>query len=306
MSPLVSVILPTFNRSELLYLACQSVLSQSYRNLELIVVDDASTEDLQPVIDRLEDDRVRMLRHERNRGAAAARNTGIADAKGAFIAFQDSDDLWLPGKLERQVKMFETLPESVGVVIGSKILYGRDASWRYGPGKVTCAPPPAGKVSLDEDQVAVFLMRNRLSEQNALFRRDVFPDHNWHDPCAKANVDWEMAIRLALRTKIYEDIEPVVLSFIQGDSISKKPRKRLLGALRIVKKHRALLKEHPKAHTLHFCYVSSLLTATGKKKWARQFALQSIEVDRFALKPYLTLAKVYLREYLKPSDSRSA
>lgn len=264
----VSVILPTYNRSKSLKAASESVLSQSYRDLELIIVDDASSEDIQAVVRALDDDRVNYIRHQINGGASMARNTGLAAARGRFIAFQDSDDLWLPGKLDRQIAQFETLPEDVGVVTGSKILYGRDGSHSYGPGKVTCAPPPAGRLRLDEDQVRRFLLGNRISLQNALFRRGCFPGVSWFDPCAKANADWEFTARLAQHTRIYEDIEPVVLAFISNDSISLNFRKKSLGLLRILKKNRQVLKKYPDVHARNLILLAQMMFRLGKKRTA--------------------------------------
>lgn len=111
--PLVSVVLPVYNRAHLLPHAAASVLEQDYRELELIIVDDASTEDLQPVVEALGDDRVRYLRRTQNGGPAAARNTGIEAARGELVAFQDSDDEWLPQKLGRQVAALDARPEAV-------------------------------------------------------------------------------------------------------------------------------------------------------------------------------------------------
>ena len=278
MADLVSVILPTYNRSTSLKSASESVLHQSYRDLELIIVDDASTEDIQKVVEALNDDRVRFIRHESNGGAAMARNTGLAAARGVFIAFQDSDDLWLPGKLARQMALLETLPDDVGVVTGSKILYGRDAAYRYGPGKVTCAPPLARRLRPDEDQVKKFLAGNRISLQNALFRRTCFPDINWFDPCAKANEDWEFTVRLAQHTRIFEDIEPVVLAFVSADSISKDTRKAILGLLRILKKNRQVLASYPDVHAKNLIMLARMMLRIGKRRMSRKLLLAGLRL----------------------------
>lgn len=105
--PLVSVIIPCYNRSKIVGRAIRSVFDQSMTDWELVIVDDASTdsEELRNVISNLDDSRVRLVRHETNRFAAAARNTGVREARGAFIAFLDSDDEWLPEKLEKQLAM---------------------------------------------------------------------------------------------------------------------------------------------------------------------------------------------------------
>ncbi len=102
-SPSVSVIIPTFNRASVVGRAARSVLTQSYQDLELIIVDDNSTDDTASVIEALADPRVRYLRRTETGGASAARNTGIAEARGNLVAFVDSDDEWLPMKMELQV-----------------------------------------------------------------------------------------------------------------------------------------------------------------------------------------------------------
>ena len=99
-APNVTVVLPTHDRAKLLRRAIDSVLSQDYQDLELIVVDDASTDDTQTVVQQFADQRIRYVRLADRQGATAARNAGISAARGEFIGFQDSDDEWLPGKLE--------------------------------------------------------------------------------------------------------------------------------------------------------------------------------------------------------------
>lgn len=276
MSAKVSVILPTFNRAGSLALASQSVLNQSFRDLELIIVDDASGEDIAAVAEALGDPRVRYVRRETNGGASAARNTGLGVAGGAFIAFQDSDDLWLPGKLERQLAFFETLPADVGVVTGSKLLYGCGPDYTYGPGQVSCAPPPAGRLRLDEDQVRHSLSENRISLQNALFRRDCFPGARWFDPCAKANADWEFTVRLSQATRIYEDADPVVVAFMSEDSISRVNRKKLLGMLRIAKKNEAAFARYPDVRANHRITIARMLFRLGKRRWGTRLLLATL------------------------------
>ena len=115
-TPLVSVIIPTFNRVKLVPRAIKSILGQSYANFECIVVDDASTDDTKKVVNSIKDERIIYLRHQENRHASAARNTGIKIARGEFIAFLDDDDEWLPEKLEKQVTLILQLPLKVGMV----------------------------------------------------------------------------------------------------------------------------------------------------------------------------------------------
>ena len=116
--PRVSVIVPTYNRADLLPRAIGSVLAQTYVDYEIIIVDDCSSDETPTTIGGFDDPRVRSLRHDRNRGQSAAINTGIEHASGEYIGFLDDDDEWLPGKLEGQVALLESSPPNVGLVYG--------------------------------------------------------------------------------------------------------------------------------------------------------------------------------------------
>ena len=107
--PKVSIILPTYNRLPMLKEAVDSVLAQDFEDFELIVVDDGSTDGTADEMKKY-GGRVRLLRHPENRGVSAARNRGILNAKGKYIAFLDSDDLWVKGKLKIQVAFLEDNP----------------------------------------------------------------------------------------------------------------------------------------------------------------------------------------------------
>ncbi len=100
---MVSVIVPTYNRQNTISRAVLSVLNQSYGDLEIIIVDDCSTDNTEEVVKNIRDKRIHYVRHKTNQGACAARNTGILLAKGEYIAFQDSDDVWQEDKLQIQL-----------------------------------------------------------------------------------------------------------------------------------------------------------------------------------------------------------
>ena len=107
--PKVSVIIPTHNRLPMLKEAVDSVLRQDFEDVELIVVDDGSTDGTGSKIEQY-GGRVKLLQHPQNKGVSAARNTGILHAKGKYIAFLDSDDLWVKGKLKTQVSFLDENP----------------------------------------------------------------------------------------------------------------------------------------------------------------------------------------------------
>ena len=114
--PQVSVIIPTYNRAHLLSRAIKSVLNQTFQDFEIIIVDDASTDDTDKLVVSFHDSRVRYIQHEKNHGGGAVRNSAIKQAQGDYIAFLDSDDEWLPEKLEKQMKLFNGTSKKVGLV----------------------------------------------------------------------------------------------------------------------------------------------------------------------------------------------
>lgn len=101
---LVSIIMPAYNGEQYILDSIESVVSQSYENWELLVIDDCSTDGTRNIVRSLGDSRIRLLCNKVNSGAAISRNYGLREAKGRWVAFLDSDDLWLPQKLEHQLK----------------------------------------------------------------------------------------------------------------------------------------------------------------------------------------------------------
>ena len=103
MNELVSIIMPNYNSAEYLEKTIRSVLAQTYTNWELLFVDDCSTDNSLEIVQAFQDERIRVFKNEKNSGAAVSRNYALREAKGKWIAFLDSDDLWIPEKLERQI-----------------------------------------------------------------------------------------------------------------------------------------------------------------------------------------------------------
>jgi len=112
--PVVSVVIPTYNRASVLYYALHSVLNQTLQDFEIFVIDDAGTDSTAKLIESFKDSRIHYIRFETNQKAAAARNAGMERARGKYIAFLDSDDEWLPTKLEKQVECLDKLSSDWG------------------------------------------------------------------------------------------------------------------------------------------------------------------------------------------------
>lgn len=107
MEELVSIIMPSYMTGNLIAESIESVISQTYTNWELIIIDDCSTDNTDTVITKYRDKRIRYFKNEKNSGAARSRNRALCEAKGKWIAFLDSDDLWMPNKLEKQISFMK-------------------------------------------------------------------------------------------------------------------------------------------------------------------------------------------------------
>ena len=193
---LVSVVIPTYNRARTLRRSVESVLRQSYKNLELIVVDDASTDDTKAVLSSIDDARMRVITHEFNKGVAAARNTGATHARGAHLAFQDSDDEWLADKLSKQVAVFESAGDKCVAIYCIKVVYGRDQSLKYGTRRVVCVPGP-DEIELSGDLNTRLQQTSLVSPQTVLCSKRAFEQAGGFDEKLKNNEDYDFILRLS-------------------------------------------------------------------------------------------------------------
>lgn len=185
--PRVSVVIPAYNRADLLRRAIASVVMQDFRDFEVVVVDDASTEDLGAAVDGFDDPRLRCLRQPQNAGVAAARNRGVVDARAPLVAFLDSDDEWLPGKLSAQVAAMDDAPPRVGLIHTGLIEKGSD-------GTDSIFEPSAS------DDVWTAILHSNIvhyGTSSVIIRRDVIDTTGGFDETLPAVEDWDLWIRIA-------------------------------------------------------------------------------------------------------------
>jgi glycosyltransferase involved in cell wall biosynthesis len=182
--PAVSVIVPAYNQSQYLGDAIRSALAQTRGDLEVIVVDDGSTDDTRAVGQSFTDPRVRYV-WQANRGLSGARNTGIRESRGAFLTFLDSDDQFLPEKLERLLAAFERDP-GLGLVAGQAVLIDQDGRQI---GEVFDKPLP--------DDTSELLLGNPLHVGSVLLRREWQERVGLFDETLRSYEDWDMWLRLA-------------------------------------------------------------------------------------------------------------
>lgn len=198
--PLVSVIIPAYNAADTVLETIESVLQQSLQDLELIVVDDGSTDDTLAVIKTVEDPRLKLFSFE-NGGCAAARNRGIEQASGAFLSFVDADDLWVTDKLQKQLQALQQNPAAGGAYSWTLVMDASGESFY-----------PGNCESFEGDVYPHLLLSNFIaSGSNMLFRREAVADVGGFDTSLRSYEDWDYYLRLSRQWPFAVVKEPQIL-----------------------------------------------------------------------------------------------
>jgi glycosyltransferase involved in cell wall biosynthesis len=293
-APSVSVVIPAFNRVGTIRAAVESVLSQSHADFELLVVDDGSSDGTMDRLADIDDMRLRLLSHPHNMGVSAARNTGIRNASGAWVAFQDSDDEWMPRKLEKQMARIASLgPDCVGgycgmTIVGSpSTLPSETSSERYYPDET---------LGIREGDILSALLRTSLiSTQTLVARRDLLTRIGGFDEALPALVDWDCVLRLARLGRFAFVDEPLVRQYFSENSITRSREKRAFARERIVEKNMDLFQQQPEVLAKQYRSIAGEKRRLGDLSGARSVIRKALDARPFdfrlwAIFSYLSLA----------------
>ena len=255
MSPTVSVIIPAFNDAQHIRQSIQSVLAQTFEDWDLIVVDDGSTDETAAVAGSFSDSRIRCVRQQ-NGGQASARNTGITNTHGEFVAFLDADDLWLPEKLDRQIEIAHQT--------GAGIVYC-DGYVFFDSGNDERSDFFAIVPGLNDGATMVTLLYqyNRIATLSAMVSRNViesvglFDESRLFQNCE----DYELWLRLARAGHTFYGMPDKLMRYRRhGSSTTHRDSKMLRPMIEVVKKHSDAVDEKT-AHTRIRNLYRDLITA---------------------------------------------
>lgn len=257
LTPRVSIVLPTYNRATTLRRAIDSVLAQSVDDFELIVVDDASTDATTAVLSVYADRRLRVIRRQQRAGAASARNDGIRAAAGEWIAFQDSDDEWLPHKLQLQLALSAHCGSDVGWIGGA-----------YRTADQTISSP---RLVRGDDYDGDLLVGAPFVTPTWLVRRTLLLALNGFDAAMPCLEDWDLIFRLAGHCRFRAVPEVVLQRHAAADSLFGDTDKRRAGLEVLLTRHRARWLREP-ARYARWCTELGRLHAlhgdiAGSRRW---------------------------------------
>lgn len=277
-APLISVILPTHNRAHLLGRAVRSVLAQDYSKLEVIIVDDASSDETQQLAGTISDPRVRYIRRHAQGGAGAARNTGIAAATGTLVAFQDSDDEWLADKLTRQLAILDAAGPGVAMVCGTYVARFRDGR------EITVAPEADGRRGEFETEL---LSGFRFITPTWLVRRDALERAGGFDERLPNREDWELVFRIIEQGAIRAELAPIVIKHVTAGSVESNPRARIDSYRAVMQRHQARWAKRPWLQAVHYFNMARAHIELNEPGAARQALHQAIRLRPLWPLPYL-------------------
>jgi glycosyltransferase involved in cell wall biosynthesis len=276
----VSVIIPTHNRAAFLGRAVASVLGQTCQDFEIIVADDASSDETAQAVQRIGDRRLRYFRHPVARGEAATTNTGLRQARGDFIAFLHDDDVWLPAKLQRQLELFERSSAKLGAVYSGFV----EVAGVSGKELRTLVPAKRGDVFKElcgQNSIGV--------PSTVMVRRACFVKTGFFDEAIAYGADYDMWIRIARHYHFDYVAEPLVLYSVHENRLSANYAAILRGKQAQLEKYAEFFAADKKSYSRLLLSLGVLHCYNRNLRQGRLAFLQAIKNDPFEAPPYFNL-----------------
>lgn len=226
----VSVIIPAYNYGRFLAESIDSALQQTLPNVEVIVVDDGSTDNTRSIAFQFTDSRLRYI-YQANQGLSAARNTGILNARYAFIAFLDADDLWLPPMIESALSNFSRLPSDFAVVACGLARMNADGE------PIDQVPVTHGEVAQKELKARDIVIKSRFMPSTVVVRREVFGEVGLFDTGLRSSEDRDMWIRIGEKYRIHYYAERLVRIRKHGNNMSRNADRMRVNMRMVLKKY---------------------------------------------------------------------
>lgn len=279
MNKLVSVVIPTYNREATIEMSINSILNQTYKNIEIIVVDDNSKDNTCLIVEKLKEkyDFIKYIKHENNKGGSAARNTGARFASGEFLAFLDSDDEWIDTKLEKCMNVFENNGD-ISMVYSDMILY----NVKTGKEKINVSEEW-------EDKYKGILCKNIIGSTSLIvIKKNAFDKVKGFKEGLPSCQDWDFYINVAKEFKIKKVNEPLLKYYIHSDSISGNLQRAIEGHKYILNKVNKLLDEKSEYHnerkkiiSEQYINIAMIYRKFGKFDNSREYYLKAFNTNKF-------------------------
>lgn len=228
--PLISVIIPSYNSGKFLNEAIESAVNQTYKNLEIIIVNDGSSDNTEKIAKewQFKDSRVKYFKHQQNKGLAAARNTGIKNSKGEYLAFLDADDIWLPKKVEIQLKKIKEL--EADLVFSNWYVVESNKNKKV-------KPFDSSPLRNKENLVCSLIRKNFISPSTVLLKKSALKKVGLFDENLCSSEDYDLWLRFVLEgMEIGFCEDPLIYLRKHSEQMSKNIYKMRISRLQVLKK----------------------------------------------------------------------
>lgn len=272
-NPKVTVLSPVYNRKDMLIKAIDSVLKQSFSDFEYIIVDDASTEDIKSVVESFADPRLVYVKHDENRMMAESYNTGIGLARGEFIALLESDDVWYPDKLKKQLDIFNEDSRVGAVYCGMEV---KDTK-----GKIIRLREPKYK----GDVFANVMNKSVISSLSTLMiRRSAAEVAGRFDPWFGSGTSYEYELRLASHTE-FGYVPSIEVSYLQHEDnlsniLDKQLQVQTLQHERLLEIYSDKFKYHPKQYENKLSSLGMNYLVLGDRSKSRKYFYMARSINK--------------------------
>ena len=285
----VSVIIPTYNRADFLRSAILSALNQTFKDIEIIVADDKSTDHTQEVVKSFTDQRIRYITNKNNRGPSATRNSAILASKGEYIAFLDDDDEWVPQKLQKQVELLDISPPKICGVYSDRLIIDRPSN------KVVSKGLRSDK--LKGNLLSQLAIHNQINTCTVLLRKRCLDEVGMFDETISYMEDRDLWIRLSLNWDFEYINEPLTLTYVHKQGhLSARLVEQTRGREKLLTRHRNLFIQDRKAWSkLHLLQGAQYCQLKDMKKGRKNF-VEGIKIYPLNLNAYFHLFSALLGE----------
>ena len=293
--PLVSVITPAYNASATIGDTIESVLSQTFSDFEMIIIDDGSSDDTANVVHRFKDNRIIYI-YQTSKERSEARNNGIKNAKGKYIAFLDADDTWFPEKLEKQIKLFEVSP-GLGLVYSDLYLV-EDNTLR-----IIVQYSKIRKLFRGHVPSRIMLEENFIQSPTPIVRREVFDNVGYFDPDLNPCEDIDMWIRIIARYAVDFVDQPLAYYRIHPNQTSWKNKPDILfeSTHKLIDKIEATFLSEELLHPndiiksrsrIYYDYALAMMSR-GEFSRSKKNYITSMKINPYSVKTYVRLAQLF-------------
>ena len=279
---MVSVIIPTHNRADFLKSSIASVLSQTYGDFEIIVVDDNSSDHTHEVIKGIKDNRIKYIRHRENRGPSAARNTAIASATGEYIAFLDDDDEWIPEKLQKQVGLLDKSKSNICAIYSNRMVVDKLSN------QIISKSPQAKK--LKGNLLYQLSVGSPIHTSTVIIKKKCIEKIGLFDESMSYMEDRDFWIRLSLNWDFEYIDTPLTIAYVHKQGhLSESLEGQTGGREKLLERYNDLFSTDRKTWSkLHLIQGAQYCQLKNMKK-GRKNLLKGIKIYPFNLKAYLHL-----------------